>query len=351
MAPESPDPLLGAMVLVLATASFGTWFVLLGRLSDGPILPYEPRRPVPWHGIWILLPVLLVALAVFAAIRGGDPAEDTAPATAADLIDQIARGSAQQMAFVVAFLAVVIVASGATRADLGLPKSVHEFARDVRIGIVAWLASLVPVYGVQILLIKLFGPTEGHPLIKMVQEQADPTLFLLAFAAAVLVAPICEELLFRLLLQGWLEKWEAGRFGWRGEMTNDEFPMTNDEARTTDEEPSTTNDEARMTNDDFSVSDQSSFDVGHSSSPTDQPPQIGSANLPQAWLPIAASSLLFALAHVGYGPDPIPLFLLALILGYVYQRTHRIVPSMVAHALFNGMSLFALWRVMSASAP
>ena len=73
-----------------------------------------------------------------------------------------------------------------------------------------------------------------------------------------------------------------------------------------------------------------------------------SFGLPFGWLPIVVSSLLFALAHFGYGPDPIPLFLLALILGYVYQRTHRIVPSIVTHALFNGMSLFALWRVMSA---
>ena len=64
--------------------------------------------------------------------------------------------------------------------------------------------------------------------------------------------------------------------------------------------------------------------------------------MPYGWLPIGVSSLLFALAHVGYGPDPVPLFSLALILGYVYQRTHRIVPSMVTHASFNGMSLFAL---------
>jgi hypothetical protein len=73
--------------------------------------------------------------------------------------------------------------------------------------------------------------------------------------------------------------------------------------------------------------------------------------LPYGWLPIALSSLLFGLAHIGYGPEPVPLFLLALILGYVYQRTHRIVPCMVTHALFNGTSLVALWRVMSAGAP
>jgi membrane protease YdiL (CAAX protease family) len=49
---------------------------------------------------------------------------------------------------------------------------------------------------------------------------------------------------------------------------------------------------------------------------------------------------------LGHGPDPIPLFVLALILGYMYQRTHRIVPSIVTHLLFNLTSLVMLWMVI-----
>jgi membrane protease YdiL (CAAX protease family) len=329
MAPEPSDPLLGAIVLALAIASVGTWFALADRLKHGQILTYEPRRPVPWHGVWTLLPILLVAVTVFAAFRGDNSAEEAESATATDFVERIALGSLQQTVFVAAFLAMVIAVSGATRADLGLPKDLHQFVRDVRIGVVAWLAALAPVYGAQFLLISLFGPVAGHPLIKIIEEHPNPIFYVLAFTAAVVVAPICEELLFRLLLQGWLEKWEDRRLGWRGEMTNDE---------------------SRMTNDQCVASNDSSFDIRPSSF-SEEPPQIGLANLPYGWLPIVLSSLLFALAHVGYGPDPIPLFLLALILGYVYQRTHRIVPCMVTHALFNGMSLVALWRVMSAGAP
>jgi membrane protease YdiL (CAAX protease family) len=107
-----------------------------------------------------------------------------------------------------------------------------------------------------------------------------------------------------------------------------------------------------MTNDEQSVADHSAFDIRHSPVPTDQPPlRVGLGGLPYGWLPIGISSLLFAFAHIGYGPEPVPLLLLALVLGYVYQRTHRIVPCMVTHALFNGTSLVALWRVMSAGTP
>jgi membrane protease YdiL (CAAX protease family) len=64
------------------------------------------------------------------------------------------------------------------------------------------------------------------------------------------------------------------------------------------------------------------------------------------WFPITVSSAAFGLAHFGYGPEPIPLFLLALVLGFLYQRTHRIIPSIVAHGLFNMFSMIILWRTV-----
>jgi membrane protease YdiL (CAAX protease family) len=331
MESDSSDALLGAMVLVLAIASIGTWFFLADRLSRGPILKLEPRRPVPWHGVWTLLPLLLVVLTVLAAIFGDNPSDDRA-AAASELVERIALGSTQQLVLVVALMAVMIAVSRATRADLGLPRNRRELIGDVRIGAVAWLAALLPVYGVQFVLISIVGQAAGHPLIKMVEEHANPALFLLAFAAAVVVAPFCEELMFRLLLQGWLEKWEDARLGWRT-------------ARDSQPEAVSLEIPANVAPTGVVIEAPQAVELVPI-----EPPQVGIGGLPYGWLPIGASSLLFALAHVGYGPDPIPLFLLALIMGYVYQRTHRIVPSMVTHALFNGMSLFALWRFMSAGA-
>jgi membrane protease YdiL (CAAX protease family) len=332
MAPEPNDPVLGSVIIVLGIASVGVWFALADRLKSGPILKYEPRRPVPWHGAWTLLPIALVVLTIAAAIFAGGSADETA-ARPRETIERIAVGSVQQTALVIAFLAVLIVASGANRTDLGLPNDAVELVRDIRIGIIAWLAALAPVYATQITLLVIFGPAEGHPLLKMVEQQSDPTLFILAFMAAVVVAPICEELLFRLVLQGWLEKWEDKQLGWR---LLPALPSSMPELSSADVDGI------------IPVSEVEPGDpVAAETAPSD-PPEFGIAGLPFGWTPILISSLLFALAHFGYGPDPIPLFLLAMILGYVYQRTHRIVPSIVTHALFNGMSLFALWRVMTA---
>jgi membrane protease YdiL (CAAX protease family) len=46
--------------------------------------------------------------------------------------------------------------------------------------------------------------------------------------------------------------------------------------------------------------------------------------------------------HASHGPDPVPLFVLALGLGYLYQRTHRLLPCVVVHLLLNLCSLGAL---------
>jgi membrane protease YdiL (CAAX protease family) len=63
------------------------------------------------------------------------------------------------------------------------------------------------------------------------------------------------------------------------------------------------------------------------------------------------SGTLFALAHMGQGVAPASLLPLGMALGYLYQRTHRILPSIVCHALFNGFSLLMLWLALAAGTP
>jgi membrane protease YdiL (CAAX protease family) len=244
------------------------------------------------------------------------------------MVENIATASTMQTALVLALLTVMVILSEATLTDLGFPKNAAELARDIRIGVIAWLACIAPVYATQIALTMIFGPTEGHLLLNVVQEKPDMITFLVAFVVAVVLAPICEEPLFRMLLQGSLEKLEDRLTGWRTppvEIVSDEVEIVPEIA------------EAALAEELLP-------------SPTVQldPPTVGVFGLPFGWLPILVSALLFGLAHFGYGPEPIPLFLLGLIFGYVYQRTHRIVPTLVAHSLFNGMSLFMLWRFVQA---
>jgi hypothetical protein len=54
------------------------------------------------------------------------------------------------------------------------------------------------------------------------------------------------------------------------------------------------------------------------------------------------TSLLFACIHTPVWPTPIPLFVLALGLGVLAQRTGSLVGPIVMHSLFNGFSCVLL---------
>src|SRR3954453_5929230 len=331
MPPESLDPALYVFAVGTILLSIGACFNVIHMRRKGPLLPYEPRRPVPWGAVGCILAVITLLNAAYAASHdmavadGGRSSQPLEPAT-------LIFGMIEQLFIVGGLVLVVAAITKATLRDLGWPANIRQFIRDISIGAAACLVALAPVHISQIALMTVFFPDmkSGHPLIKMVMDAPpDPWILLLTGVAAVVVAPICEEIAFRLLLQGWLEGWVDRRLGWRAAAT--EMQMTNDEAQ--------------MTNDQGSRPEDLSLVIPDSSLQA-EPPSSGIAGLPYGWFPIIVSSAAFGLAHLGYGPEPVPLFLLGLVLGYLYQRTHRILPGIVTHALFNLFTMIILWRMV-----
>jgi membrane protease YdiL (CAAX protease family) len=237
---------------------------------------------------------------------------------------------------VVGFLMVVALLSNATRLDLGFPRGLADVPRDVAIGTLACLAALAPVLISQTFLKLVWFPDDrssGHPLIKlMTSGERSTVVLILGGVLAVIVAPICEEISFRLLLQGWLEKFEDS-YLWA---SRDEV-----EPPATVEEPPIPNAEAALPMEPTTAAVEPSM-----ASIMQEPPAAGLFGLPHGWFPILVSASLFGMAHFGYGPEPVPLILLGLVLGYLYQRTHRILPGIVAHALFNLFSMTIIWRMI-----
>lgn len=335
MPQPEPNLWIGVYVFSGAVASFATWIFLIQRRTRGPILEYQPRRPVPWGPLATLEAILLVVVTI--AMLGRSPewmlSEFT---TTADVVHQIVMGMLQMLLLTAVFFVIVVSLSGATLRDLGLPEYTDQLGRDIGIGAVACLAALVPVFAVQTVMINVVGEPSQHPLVQMVLRDRHPAVLALSFVAAVVVAPICEETAFRLFLQGWLEKWEDRAV----------TPQVLD-AASEDSEAG----ETRSQGDEESIEADSSPcpPVPLSPCPESSPPSRGIFGLPYGWVPILISSVMFSMAHLGHGSDPVPLFLLAIILGYTYQRTHRIVPCIVTHMLFNLTTLIALGLTIYAS--
>ena len=344
MAQPPDDPVLIAFQFTLFSGSLLVWIWIVSQWLRGRrLLELEPRRVVPWGPIAALPAVSLVLLGLLSGLAGdGLPPEEFAP-DAFEAARHLWAAIALQL--FVAGLAIAVAAYfNATTEDLGVSVRPIRLLRDFFIGGITCLAAVLPVYGLQGLLLYLIGQDDPshHPLVKMVTA-GEPNLGVLVLAtiSAVLIAPIGEEIVFRLMLQGWLEKWEQEQLSGGPSL---ELLVSNDNQAIGLEQPR--NDELRMTNDEKTDHDNSSFVIRHSSFPSRGAPSRGLAGLRFGLLPILVSSLLFAAAHFGYGPEPVPIFVLALVLGYVYQRTHRIIPCMVAHAMFNSITILVLWRMV-----
>jgi membrane protease YdiL (CAAX protease family) len=334
------DPWLAAVTYSLAMASLVTWLALLVRRTERPFLRYEARQPVPWGPVATLLAVFFVVMPIVGELTGA-----TSPARAA--LDHPARQIAayifQQALVTGVFVAAIAFFSGAAAGDLGLPAGARQWGRGVMIGLIGWLAALLPVQGMQALLFSWFHTQSQHPLVQLVIEKPSPSLMAVAFVAAVVVAPTCEEIIFRLLLQGWLEKWEDLQLGWRAAAQPTAVAVP-DAGIAGPAAPA----EGTPGQDGRAVS--AGADATEQVPALPAPPRHGLAGLPYGWVPIIISSEMFGLAHFGHGTDPIPLVLLGIILGYIYQRTHKITACIVTHTAFNLLSMLVLWRAIETHA-
>ena len=165
-----------------------------------------------------------------------------------------------------------------------------------------------------------------HETIDQLRENFSLNTLLTTWFAAVVAAPICEELLFRGVLQSWLQRIHFGATtttgfteiigGWDSNRDHIVVPDQPASGRVA-EQPFALEANPR-------VSERVSQRVSRL----------------QWWMPIVVSSTMFAAVHVGQGLAPIPLFVFGVGLGFVYRFTGSIVPSIILHFLLNAFSMF-----------
>lgn len=286
------------------------WGIVLRRLwRREPLIACEPRQPVPWRGTDLLLVLAIEFLVVqvyltlgFALTGVERPKDWSAPSADVQILVIVCGTLANLTTFVSAAL-IAIYRAGADARDLGL--AWHAAPRDAWYGAVAFAASAPILYGMQLFFSEVLHIDYEHPLIEALEARPGAGTWWLMLACAVAVAPVVEEFLFRVMLQGWLEQLELRRANRSAsaevpsEVTDNQLPLAG-----------------------------------------------GWFGLPLGTGPILISAALFGLMHWGNGAAPVPLFFFGLVLGYLYQRTHRLVPSLVAHLMLNSVSTFMLYMTL-----
>jgi membrane protease YdiL (CAAX protease family) len=336
------------LITVFFAGLLGWGDAAVRKLSGRPIIAYRPRRPVPWGLAHLLVAILMWFLLQVAAIYVLESTGQIPHANAEKMSIQqrMLTLTLSSLAALLATGVVYVFIRSTTRAsghDFGI--IARHLGRDLFMGLVGFVMLVVPVLLIQYVLTVWF-PTK-HPLIVMLKQDTSTWLLAQAVFSAVIVAPVFEEFFVRILLQGWLEN-VAQAFHFRASGRGDVGRIYSDLSQfvfhgTSGLRRSAGQPVCRAD----SVSAHSSSDFAETT-PGDSTRAAPAAGLatplarPAIW-PILVSAGLFALAHWGHGPDPIPLFVLAVGLGYMYQRTHRILPCMVVHFLLNGFTMLQIY--------
>ena len=293
-------------IVVIGWSCLAAWALVVTRWLLGlPVLPYQPRRRVPWGPLDLVL-----VLAVYLAIPAG-----------LGLVAYLYLGP-----------------------DVARPPVIYDVHKS----------------------------TAEHIVAKLIAGGNVWVLGLCGLSAAV-VAPIVEEFLFRVLLQGWLE---SAQRRWRRAMptlrrsvpgavgpiflTSFLFGLMHFRVDTPMRHPLyyicmliATSLVGLLTMA-FAIgllrfrAKATTVDLGWVPEKLFADVRLGLVAFMAIATPIYTAQITLALLLPKYlAPDPFVLFFLAVVLGILYYRTHRIVPVIVVHMSLNTTSLALAWMLMA----
>jgi membrane protease YdiL (CAAX protease family) len=338
---------MGTLALLFAAgliaASLTVWAKVAAKWRLGsPLIAYEPRRAATWNIVDLLAIVVcyvLTNIAIFVVLHGAVALSASEPSKAEEAAAALVATSLTNLLTMGLAMLWIHSRTGATWADLGF--GADRTAGDLKLGLATFAAVSIPVYALQGLLSQFV--TEQHPIIDLLQKNREPWLLAVSGVSAVIVAPLAEEFFFRVLLQSWLESLVIRQAPPLDSFRNSSSGELQD---------------ASLLAGPADPNNPYSPSPSIAEPPSEQLlPAVRAADPPAAryWVAgvrwdraaVVFSSAIFALVHLGHGAAPIPLFFLALALGYLYQRTGRLLPSVTVHFCLNACSLAQVYLGLS----
>ncbi len=276
--------------------------------------------PIPWGLLDLLLIVLTMAVVGSTSLviySNFLPASDpTVSSPALTLI-----GKACEVAAVFIGLAFIRVRYNAPWSVIGIEP--REIVSDLRMGIKAGILIIPPTLLIHAVLSLLI--VYKHDAIENIRESQNTASLFFAAISPVFFAPISEEIFIRMLLFGWFLRLVPAQF------SEPHWLVFGGPAIERPESEKTHVDQA-------STADQAALELVAKSETEDRADEVAPWSRP-IW-PLFLTSLFFGAMHWGQGAGPITLFLFSLCVGYIFYRTHRIIPCIVVHFLLN------LWTIL-----
>lgn len=313
---------------------FSWIFVGVSCWKGRPLLPVADWSPRPWGLADIVLTgvllvstqVLLTSIAV--PLLGIDAEalreDERVPMPLAAVV------SAGYLLTVLLMTAWIAARFQATMSELGW--SLQKLPKLLLTGLLAGFATLPFVFLLSAAVSLGMNAEYEHPILDSLESEGTLQSYLLALFSAVIVAPVAEEFLFRVLIQGWLQSIPfstpvailLGRV---------QLPVPSDEPEDLSGDSSAGE---VMTGLDASAVE--GLEPGAENMPASCTEAV---TTPPVW-PSVITGILFGLAHWGYGLSFIPLIALGIVLGLLYRATKSIWPCVMVHFMLNASSMIAL---------
>jgi membrane protease YdiL (CAAX protease family) len=308
-----------------------------------------PDRIPPEQPAWLLLGVMFGAMGVYIFTTSlylslMHPSSGAAPTTRPQELTAPDNAFASTVPPLLAFLTLLLgdaAVRDMTRQNLGI--GLRRASRGIVWGLIGVVIVVPPLFLLEDIVEAVYRrahyhhPTE-HPLLHLLRAKPSPGVVVAIVIGACVIAPLFEELLFRGHLQTLLRRMlyrMANR--WRRPPTAPRgFPVITAEPEETAPVPPV-----------FSVI---------AAPPQEDPPQRIDLSPPaaptpptavQTWAAIVLTSMIFASVHPVWSMPVI--FVLALCLGYAYERTGNLWVSITLHAGFNTISTLIFLTTIHAS--
>jgi membrane protease YdiL (CAAX protease family) len=200
------------LIATLCLASAGVWWWLLSRQRALLRLARAaaPLRSIsPWAiGLTALWLLNRVVIEIDGWLRG-DP---DLPFALESVLDNLRTSAVLQAGLFVIFW--MLVSAGAPGGAMSLGVTDSRFSRQCGNGLITITAAWLPVFATLLATYPLRSAERQHAVLRMLQEHPSFEAYFWAILSAVVMAPLIEELLFRVILQSWLATHVGRLAGW-----------------------------------------------------------------------------------------------------------------------------------------
>ncbi|MBL6704850.1 MAG: CPBP family intramembrane metalloprotease [Planctomycetaceae bacterium] len=179
-----------ASFLVLSLAAYRVWHRL-------PIIP-GTDEPLPVaHSISVIVVASWIGMQLLTLV--GEPVNTGRLPTVADV-------QLTCQFNVLLFLAILVPMTYSTVGVEAFGFHLKELRQQIADGVLGFAAAVLPVLGVWLLTLPWRSTSNSHGLLQLLEQDRSFTTLFWIVVAAVVLAPLVEELIYRVVLQTWLQR-------------------------------------------------------------------------------------------------------------------------------------------------